>query len=269
MLSGAGDISKARLALTAAYPDLMGAPDYEKQQQLFGYVRASVHAGDIRSANVAAEQLGALAAKPQLLQAASLSRAADAYNDLSDHQQAEVLLRRAIPLLPGNNPYVGVGGAVGDVGQSMRADVAEQFQRAGDEPMFEAQYRQLSSWWKSRVWSDLCDPGWPQRPREAECNSRVGPALLLQRATDKATKGDRATSSQLLASAIDGYGDVQPDAAVSGLLDCARLAFAISRTEELDRALTEAAKAADRTKDAGDREVLLADVAALHGELVD
>jgi hypothetical protein len=264
----AGAALKARSLLAAASTDLGYGRDNRREGALYGYVKASIHAGDLVSARTAAGQLAALAEKPQLLRAGALTRAAAAYNDLEDHQRSKALLAEAIPLLPGDSPYHGIGGVVGDLGSSMRADTAEQLQRTGDKAMFEAQYQQLSPWWKARLWSDICDPDWPRRPPEAECEKHVGSELSFQRAIGYAITNDNVASSRLLAAAISDFRNAQPREAVIGLLACARLAFAIGRTDELSIALNEAARAADRLTKTGDREMFLADVAALRGELV-
>jgi hypothetical protein len=81
-------------------------------------------------------------------------------------------------------------------------------------------------------------------------------------------QSERTIALQLLAAAIDVYPSQPPDKAAGLLRDCARLAFVLGKAGEVETTLTGAARAADREPDAGKREWLLAEIAALRHELI-
>jgi tetratricopeptide (TPR) repeat protein len=205
-LTQAGFKSKARSVLQAAFPDLQNEPDNLIGQARYRFVLAAVHVGDLDMARKAAAQIATMADKPHVLPAVPLENAAIAYNEIGDRVQADAFLRRAVPLIPGDGPILGVSA----VGSSMRSGIAEQFALAGDKVMFDSQYNQLSPYWKARFWTEVCGPDQFQPQFEPECEKRAGPDTLLQRVVGMAENNDD-DASRALAVAIDGYRNVDPD----------------------------------------------------------
>jgi tetratricopeptide (TPR) repeat protein len=228
-----------------------------------------IAAGDASGAGAVAEEMKALAHQRSIVPSAQLATAASTFNDLADHPHARELLEEAIARLPGPHQVIGFGITLGPITgsslglvDSLRSQIAVELYRSGDTKAFDEQFRQLGSEYRARTWADLCEAsalGHWTRPSESDCLDGAGPVLLVHWAADAIARTDTDTAQRFLSRAI---------AANSRLLDAARLAVAINKSDLADTALVSAARAADRLPDPADREVELAEVAATRKQLL-
>jgi tetratricopeptide (TPR) repeat protein len=227
-----------------------------------------IAAGDASGAGAVAEEMKALAHQRSIVPSAQLATAASAFNDLADHPHARELLEEAIAQLPSTHQVIGFGITLGSLTgstlgltDSLRSQIAVELYRSGDTTAFAEQFRQLGSEYHPRTWIDLCEASgsdhWKQ-PSESDCLENAGAILSVHWAAHAIVQRDADAAEQYLKRAL---------ATKTELLNVARLASAIDKWNIANAALVAAAKIADNLPDQGDREVELAQVAAVRQQL--
>jgi tetratricopeptide (TPR) repeat protein len=269
-LVDANRLVDALKVIAAALPDVRFEPNAgSKMLLLREVVDLQIAADDAVGARATAEEMATLAHQRDLIPAGQLASAAAAFNDLGDHERADELLKEAIARLPAANKVLGFGVTIGPITgatlgltDSLRSQIAVELYRSEDVAAFEDQSRQLGTEYRTRVWVDLCDAsglGHWKRPSESDCLDRAGPGFLVHWAADATGRGQADAAKKYLERAIAANGQ---------LLNSARLAVAMGKSGLANAALVAAARMADRLPALADREVELAQVAAVRHQLL-